>query len=148
MIQDERLKKYSDRLFKEWCEYSRIVLSTDFDSTISPYHTLDNKEDIERTIKLIKEAKITGCYVVVHTTCREDRYEEITKYCESVGIKVDTINKTPIDLPFGNEGSKPYANIYLDDRTCALPFTLDVLEDVLYRVRAYKNSQTMPSDAA
>jgi hypothetical protein len=148
MLKDERLQKYADRLFKEWSEYGKIILSTDFDSTISPYHTLDNKDDIDRTIKLIKEAKITGCFVVVHTACREDRYEDIKRYCESVGINIDTINKNPIELPYGNEGSKPYANIYLDDRNCALPVTLDILEDVIYRVRAYNNSKLTPTDAA
>lgn len=140
MITDERLKIYVDRLFKEWSTYGKIIIGVDFDSTISPYHTLDNHEDIDRTIKLLRECKLTGCLIVIHTACRQDRYDKIRTYAKSVGIEVDTINETPIDLPYGKAGSKPYCNHFLDDRAC-LPVSLDILEQVLYMVRSFNNSK-------
>ena len=49
------MKKYIDRLVNEWQSHGKIIIGVDFDSTISPYHTLDNQEDIDRTIKLLKD---------------------------------------------------------------------------------------------
>jgi hypothetical protein len=140
MITDERLKIYVDRLFKEWSSYGKIIIGVDFDSTISPYHTLDNQDDIDRTIKLLRECKLTGCFIVIHTACREDRYDEIKRYCASINLHIDTINQTPIDLPYGKAGSKPYCNHFLDDRSC-LPVALDILEQVLYMVRSFNKSK-------
>jgi hypothetical protein len=140
MITDERLKIYVDRLFKEWMTYGKPIIGVDFDSTSSPYHTLNNDSDIDRTIKLLKECKITGCFIVIHTACREDRYDEIRNYFKSIGLEIDTINQTPIDLPYGKTGSKPYCNHFLDDRS-SLPTSLDILEQVLYMVRGERVSK-------
>ena len=140
MITDPRLKIYVDRLFKEWSSYGKIIIGVDFDSTTSPYHTLDNQDDIDRTIKLLRECKLTGCFIVIHTACREDRYDDIKNYFKSINLEIDTINQTPIDLPYGKTGSKPYANHFLDDRS-ALPTSLDILEQVLYMVRGEQNKK-------
>ncbi len=137
-FKDERLNIYIDRLYNEWKTHGKIIICVDFDSTLSPYQTFNNEVDIERTIKLLPICKQTGCYIVIHTACRQDRYDEIKKYCASIGIEVDTINETPIDLPYGKAGSKPYANHFLDDRS-ALPSSLDILETALYRYRCEKN---------
>lgn len=40
------LKKYVDRLYAEWTQHGKIVLSVDYDSTLFPYHTIDNQDDI------------------------------------------------------------------------------------------------------
>jgi hypothetical protein len=61
------------------------------------------------------------------------------KYCGKIGINVDSINQTPIELPYGNKGSKPYCNHFLDDRA-ALPASLDILEEAMYKQRAFKYS--------
>lgn len=139
-IQDTRLKKYSDRLSEEWKTHGKIILGIDFDNTISPYHTLENQEDIDRTINILKNCQLVGCYTVIHTACNDDRYSEIMSYCDKIGIKVDSINQTPIELPYGQKGSKPYCNHFLDDRA-ALPAALDILEEAMYKQRAFNYSQ-------
>jgi predicted HAD superfamily phosphohydrolase YqeG len=133
------MKKYIDRLVKEWQTHGKIIVGVDFDNTISPYHTLDNQEDIDRTIKILKDCQLVGCYTVIHTACNEDRHSEIMEYCNKIGIKVDSINQTPIELPYGNKGSKPYCNHFLDDRA-ALPAALDILEEAMYKQRSFKYS--------
>lgn len=138
---------YVERLEKEWMEHGKIIVGVDFDSTISPYQTLNNQKDMDRCIALLKECKNTGCYIVIHTACREDRYDAIKKYCEEVGIEMDTINVTPIDLPYGKTGSKPYCNHFLDDRA-ALPSSLDILEMAMYRVRGNRKSKEKLTDVA
>ena len=137
---DARLNTYVDRLYNEWVAYGKIVLGVDYDNTISPYHTFNNSEDIERTINLLKVCKQTGCYIVIHTACRPDRYEDIKTYCKSINLSIDTINETPIDIPYGKSGSKPYCNHYLDDRA-ALPIALDILETALYKMRGNQQSK-------
>lgn len=137
---DSRLQVYADRLANEWKTHGKIILSVDFDATISPYHTIHNEQDITRAQALIKECQLVGCYTMIHTNCDENRYTYILDYCNSLGIIVDSINKTPIDLPYGKEGSKPYYNHSLDDRS-ALPASLDILEHAMYMMRAYKSSQ-------
>ncbi len=132
---DIRNQKYLDRLINEWAAHGKIIIGVDFDSTISPYHTLDNDEDIKRAIKVLSDCQAVGCYTVIHTACRPDRYEDILTYCDKIGLKVDTINKTPINMEYGQSGSKPYCNHFLDDRA-ALPASLDILEEAMYKQRA------------
>jgi hypothetical protein len=62
------------------------------------------------------------------------------EYCDKIGIKVDSINQTPIELPYGQKGSKPYCNHFLDDRA-ALPAALDILEEAMYKQRAFNYGQ-------
>lgn len=134
------MKKYIDRLVNEWKTHGKIIIGVDFDNTLSPYHTFDNKEDVERTIKILKDCQNVGCYTVIHTNCDWDRHREIVEYCQKIGIKVDSINQNPIDLPYGKEGTKPFCNHFLDDRS-ALPAALDVLEEAMYMQRSYNYSQ-------
>lgn len=134
------MKKYVDRLVHEWQTHSKIIIGVDFDNTISPYHTLDNQEDIDRTIKLLKDCQMVGCYTVIHTACNENRHKDIMSYCDKIGIKVDSINQTPIELPYGKKGSKPYCNHFLDDRA-ALPAALDILEEAMVLTRSYNYSK-------
>jgi molybdenum cofactor biosynthesis enzyme MoaA len=139
-IQDNRLKIYTDRLIKEWKMYGKIIIGVDFDSTISPYHTFENSGDIKRTIDILKECKHVGCYIVIHTACNDDRYEYIREYVKSIGLDIDTINQTPFNMEFGNNGSKPYCNIYIDDRSC-LPVSLDILEFAMYSIKGSKKTE-------
>ncbi len=126
---------YSERLVKEWLTHGKVIIGADFDCTLSPWETLNNHDDIERTINLLKLCKKTagGCFIVIHTSSHDHRNDEIRKYCESIGLEIDTINQTPIELAFGGPGSKPYCNHYLDDRA-SLPHSLDMLENVVYNV--------------
>lgn len=128
--------KYSQRLLGEWIKHGKIIIASDFDSTISPFRgevPLDNEEDIARCIDLLKACQQTGCYLIIHTACKEDRHQSIKDYCAKVGLKVDTINQNPVPLTYGNNG-KPFANIFLDDRA-GLNEAMDILESALYQYR-------------
>ncbi len=127
------MQKYIDRLVTEWETHSKIIIGADFDSTLSPYPTIDNDKDIARCINLIKVAQQTGAYVVIYTCCAPGRYDDIIGFVTNNGIKVDAVNRNPIDLPFGH-GSKPYCNIYLDDRSGFIQ-AMDILEQAIYTIR-------------
>lgn len=131
----EKDNKYADRLLKEWTEHGKILLAIDYDSTLSPWDTIDNQEDIERCINLVKKCQETGCYISIFTACNPDRYPEITKFCESKGIKVDTINENALELKYGNN-RKIYFNHLLDDRA-GFQQSMDILETALYKYRAH-----------
>lgn len=128
------LDKYISRLAKEWATHSKIIVGVDYDSTISPYHTIDNLSDIDRCVKLLKEVKHTGAYIVLHTCCDKNRYGEIKQYCSTaLGFVPDAINENPFELPFGNN-TKPYCNIYLDDRAGFIE-SMTILESAMYIIR-------------
>ena len=137
----ENTNKYVVRLYNEWKQHGKIVLSLDYDSTLFPYHTIDNQDDIDRTIHLAKLARETGAYIVIFTASDPSRYPEIMEYCQKIGIQVDSINKNPIDLPYGTNG-KIYYNINICDRS-GIYEALDILETEMYMVRGDQHS---PSD--
>lgn len=133
-------KKYIDRLTNEWEQHNKIILSIDFDSTISPWKSIDNQDDIERCIKLI--LNVQGyTYNTIHTACNPDRYDEIKDYCKKKGIRVDSININPIQLPYGkneeNANSKIFYNHQLCDRSGLLE-SMDILENAYYLFRGKK----------
>lgn len=135
------ITKYVNRLFNEWMEHGKIIIGVDFDSTISPYPTIDNDEGIVRCINLIKQAKHTGAYTIVYTCCDPGRYDDILGFCKNNGIEMDGINKNPIKLPFGHN-TKPYCNIYLDDRS-GFNEAMNILEQAMYLVRAENESKNI-----
>lgn len=104
---------YLERLEQEWKQHGKIIIACDYDDTISPWKM--KGFDPKRVIEVLKVAKQTGAYIVIFTSCNEERYQEIEEYCNSQGLEIDAINKTPINLPYGNN-SKIYANIFIDDR--------------------------------
>ncbi len=132
---------YINRLFKEWKTHGSIILAVDFDSTISPWDSIDNKKDIERCLKLVKDVKSTGAYIVIFTACDPNRYDEIRGYCTKEGIKVDTINENPITLKYGN-ARKIYYNHLLDDRSGFIQ-AMDMLEVAMYKQRGHLEQQKL-----
>lgn len=129
-----------ERLTNEWLEHDKIVLAVDYDDTI--FHWRHRSvEKCNKTIKLVKWVQSIGAYIMIHTSSDEDRYPEILEYCNSIGLKVDSINKNPIDLPYGTQG-KPYYNWQLCDRS-GLVYAEHVLEKaaeiVLTEKRKSKN---------
>lgn len=133
------IQTYIDRLYNEWITHSKIIIGVDFDDTISPWK-LAKDEDCQRVIKILKHAKHVGCYIVIHTACNPERYEEIGRYCEQMGLSIDTINQNPIELPYGKQ-NKPMCNIYIDDRA-GLNESLEILQVAMYRKAGndYENS--------
>lgn len=135
--------QYIERLYKEWIEHGKIVVGVDFDDTTSPWK-IANQEQCDWVIGCLKKVVYTGAYIVIHTSCNPDRYEEIRRYFDSKGLKIDSINQNPIDLPYGNgDRAKPQCNIYLDDRA-GLEQALNILMAAMYRKRAdnFKNNIT------
>lgn len=139
------MNKYTERLLEEWKLHGKIIISVDYDDTIFHW-SLDNKEDVERTISIVKLAKETGAYVVVFTASNQERYLEIQAHCEEIRLPIDAINKNPIDLPYGKNG-KIYYNINLCDRS-GLIEALDILEVAMYRYRSYLQLLKPATDVA
>lgn len=128
---------YLERLEKEWDMHGKIIIACDFDDTISPWglpHT-----NFDMIINLLKEAKKTGAFITIFTACNTDRYPEIREYCNSKGLHIDSINETPIPLPYGSNG-KVYANIFIDDRA-GLMESLKILEYAMYRHRGKNRNE-------
>ena len=97
------------------------------------YTNIEDKEDMEEVISLVKKAKYTGAFIIIWTSCSSDRFKEIKTYCNSKGLEIDGINQVPIDLHYGKD-RKIYANIFLDDRA-GLRETMAILETTMYKVR-------------
>lgn len=135
--------KYTERLSNEWKMHGKIVLAIDFDSTLRYWKTIDNQEDIDRVIKVVKDCQNVGCFTTIHTACNPDRYDEIKDYCNSLGIKVDSININPVKMVYGKnaqgEDSKIFYNHQLCDRS-GLIESLNILEEAMYLQRAYNYS--------
>lgn len=135
------MNKYQNRLYQEWLQHGKIIIAVDYDDTISPwgFREKEDLEQLDKTIQILRVAKETGAYITIFSACNPDRYPEIEEYCNKRGLQIDTINKTPLDLPYG-KGGKVYANIFLDDRAGLLE-SLDTLELVMYKIRGEKNSK-------
>jgi hypothetical protein len=131
-------KPFLDRLVTEWEQHGKIIIACDYDDTISPWKM--KGFDPKRVIEVLKFAKQTGAYIVIFTSCNNERYQEITEYCKSQGLEIDAINETPIDLPYGNS-KKIYANVFIDDRA-GINEALNILEFAMYRIRGRKHSYT------
>jgi len=58
------------------------------------------------------------------------------EYMADHGIKISSINKNPIDLPFGNHG-KIYYNHLLDDRA-GLESALKILKSLIDRIQDFE----------
>jgi hypothetical protein len=130
---------YSRRLFKEWEQHGKIVIALDYDNTIKAYGFFGNDKDISKTINYVKKAQQIGAYVVIFTSRDQIHYNSILLYCKRRGIHVDSINKNPIDLPFGNNGSKIYYNINLCDRS-GLTQSLKILKKTMKKYENHKKN--------
>jgi len=124
--------RYVDRLEREWRKHGKIIIACDFDDTVHPWG-IDDFE-FQRVIDLIIKAQSIGAHFVIFTAGKTSRFEYMTKYLTEKGIRVDSVNKNPIELPFGNH-SKVYANIFLDDRA-GLMESLSILNLTIQRIQA------------
>lgn len=132
--------KYASRLIEEWRQHGKIIIAVDYDDTMRTWR-LNNQEDCDKIIEVIKLAKEVGAYIVVFTACKSDRHEEIRQFTLSKGLQIDTINSNPIELPYGNQ-NKIYANIFIDDRA-GLEESLEILEFAAYTIRGEKHSPSI-----
>lgn len=138
-LKNPESQPYLDRLIEEWKQYGKIIIACDYDDTISPWKM--QSFDFKRVIEVLKVAKETGAYIVIFTACNTERYGEIKDYCQTAGLKIDAINETPIDLPYGKNG-KIYANVFIDDRA-GLNEALNILEFAMYKIRGERALQNL-----
>jgi len=106
------------RLSEEYLKHKSLVIALDYDNTIFDYH---KKGFIfEKVIKLIKVCNDLKFKIVIFSGSAKERHDEIYKYCETIGIKIDGINEDVIDWNQDKtldwSKSKIYYNIFLDDR--------------------------------
>jgi hypothetical protein len=130
---------YLDRLVREWEQHGKIIIACDFDDTIR--HWGSEGFNPKRVLEVLKVAKETGAYIVIFTASDPERYTEIEHYCQDLGLEIDTINKNPINLPYGNSG-KVYANIFIDDRA-GLNEALNILEFATYKIRGHRHGSNL-----
>lgn len=133
------MEKYVNRLINEWRQHGKIIIAVDYDSTISYWPTIENTEDIDKTIKLLQIAHETGAHIVIFTACKQDRFQDIQKHCEDKRIPISGINIQPLQIQYGNN-NKIYANVFLDDRA-GLNEALLILEAAMYVIRGENASK-------
>ena len=127
-----KLQKYIDRLTKEWLLHKNIIIAVDFDDTICTWG-LNTQTECNFIIEKLKTYQQQGAYIVIFTACNKDRFEDISNFCNQNDLIITGINKTPIDLPYGNNG-KIYANVFLDDRA-GLHESIEILDAALINVK-------------
>jgi hypothetical protein len=137
-------QRFIERLAEEWETHGKIIIAVDYDDTVSPYRYWDESaaDQYHKIWHLLMECQQTGAYIVCHTACNPDRHDEIVGTFSKNGIKDVSINKTPIDLPYGKSGSKIYANIFLDDRA-GLYEAIEILEEAMYIQRGKLESKRL-----
>lgn len=119
------------RLTNEYKKHKKLIIAVDFDSTLYPWPVTEKTKYV-RVLNLIKRCQKLGFYIVVYTASNEERYPFMVDYLQKQGITVSSVNKNPIDLPFGN-GGKIYYNILLCDRA-GLSSAYNVLNTVVYNI--------------
>lgn len=128
------MNNYVERLSTEWNTHGKIVIAVDFDDTLHPWKFASVNPNV---VRIIKDAKRIGAYIVIWTACDEARYPEIRHVCSSLGLEIDAINDVPLDLPYG-KGRKIYYNILIDDRA-GLENALDILQKAMNNQLIYLN---------
>lgn len=106
------LQKSCSRLTEEWKSHGKIIIAVDFDDTIFDYHEQGNTCD--EVISLLKKVQ-NDATIFCHTASDPLRYEFIENHFKELGIQLYGINESPVKISECSS-SKPYANIYLDDR--------------------------------
>lgn len=119
-----------DRLYKEYQQHGKLIVALDFDDTLFDFHS--KGYDYLDTISVIKRCQNLGFYIVLFTGVPKEKWDWQIKFCADLGINITSVNKNPINLPFGNDG-KIYYNIFLDDRA-GLGQAIEVLNAVLDKI--------------
>ncbi len=101
------------RLMDEYLTHKKLIIAVDFDDTVFDFHKKGYTYD--KVVSLVKECSDFGFYIVLFTGTPEEQWPSQVSFMNNLGINIDSVNKNPIPLPFGNHG-KPYWNILLDDR--------------------------------
>lgn len=124
------------RLLKEYDKHKSLIIACDFDNTVYDYYNQDT--DYTYIVEILKQCSLLNFHIVIFTAADKDRWEGMQEYCQNLGFKVSSINKNPVELPFGHHG-KIYYNLLLDDRA-GLGQSLEILEQVLAEINDINNN--------
>lgn len=135
------------RLVAEWVKYERIIIGVDFDDTLMPWglHGPEHVARMARTRLLLRDCVSLGARIVIHTASLPERYEEVRATCKAEGIAIESINENLPGLKFGTN-TKPYANIYLDDRA-GIEQALDTLSAAYEIMRREMEKDLRPGES-
>lgn len=122
-----------DRLYKEYLSHKKLIIALDFDDTVFDFH--NKGYDYIDTFEVIHKCQELDFYIVLFTGTKPDKWAWQMQFLAERGIKIHSINKNPIDLPFGNDG-KIYYNILLDDRT-GLGQSIEILNKVIEKIEKH-----------
>ena len=125
-----------ERLFKEYLKYKRLIIAVDFDETVFPFD--GHNDDYELVFSSLRKCKEFDFFISAFTASNQDRWQFIEEYFRKNGIVIDSINKNPIELLYGNWG-KMYYNILLDDRA-GLGQSLEILNKTLEKIENYNKN--------
>lgn len=141
---DPFTKNYNcvQRLLKEYQKHPKLIVAVDFDDTVYDFHNKGNSH--EEVWDVLRRCDKLGFYIVCFTASLPVRFSSIEKHFESKGVKLSSINKNPIPLPFGNHG-KIYYNILLDDRA-GLGSALETLQTALFLIENTPSSETLSDE--
>lgn len=125
------------RLYNEYKKHRKLLIAVDFDDTVFDYH--NKGYEYSETIEVLKRCSKHEFYIVIFTGADPSKWKFQKEYLESCGIStVATINRNPIDLPFGNWG-KIYYNILLDDRS-GLGQSIKILNTAIDKIEKEKEN--------
>lgn len=113
-------------LLKAYEDHGNIIIGTDFDDTIFPFNTdEDNVLRCKKTVLLLSKVKN---YATICLNSVADAQSLVYKehIMELYGIPPSYVNESPVKK--WGECTKPYFNIYLDDKA-GLNEALEVLEE-------------------
>lgn len=105
----------SDRLLnllrKAYEAHGSLIISFDYDDTVSPYST--TYWGLAPTRGVLKRAKEAGHKLILNTNNKD--IKGCLEFCKEHGITPDAINENIVEAFKGQ--TKVYANLYLDDKT-------------------------------
>ena len=122
------------RLYDEYKRHPKLIIGCDFDDTVYDFHEQGHTHD--NVIELLRKCQALGFYITLFSASKPERHEMMKEVMLKHGITVDSINKNPIDLPYGNCG-KIFYNILLCDRA-GLKSAFYVLTEVVRKIELEK----------
>ena len=130
------------RLYDEYKKHPRLIIACDFDHTLFDWD--DKGYEFPHVFELLERCQRLNFYIVLFSASAPERHEMMKAYMADRGINVASINKNPIDLPYGNHG-KIYYNILLCDRA-GLKSGCFILNEVLHKIE-HQNKPTFYLEA-
>lgn len=97
-----------------------MIIGLDFDDTVMTNNYPYLGEPIPGALKWIRKWQDEGAKIVLCTMRSGKSLERAAQYLESNGVELYGLNETPTQKKW-TESPKPYAHIYIDDRSFGTP---------------------------